>query len=111
MGMKNWIAVHTYHSDEIKRKFTGAVPLEDRLTDIQWAKGWRFEKARCRQYWIGNDDFFFCNWEAESESDIHDALEHRGMSAFCQTACYQIHDHVDANQLTGALRKHGPWED
>lgn len=77
MGMKNSIAVHTYHSDEIKRKFTGAVPLEDRLTDIQWAKGWRFEKARCRQYWIGNDDFFFCNWEAESESDIHDALEHR----------------------------------
>lgn len=60
---------------------------------------------------MGNDDFFFCHWEAEEEQDIHDALALNGLDQFCVTACYRIHSHIDTNALTGKIRSYPPWKD
>jgi len=31
--------------------------------------------AQCTQTWVGNDNFFYCHWIAESEADVYRQLE------------------------------------
>ena len=41
--------------------------MEDQLarkTDVEWEKRWTFDKSKCVEAGMGNDDFFFCHWEA-----------------------------------------------
>ena len=60
---------------------------------------------------MGNDDFFFCHWEAEEETDIHEALDYKCLSEKLLTACYRIHEHIQITNLTGRLRKYPPWKE
>jgi len=59
MARKQYLAIHRYHSDEVKKQFLTPPPQQDWQTDLEWAQGWTFEKAKCLGYWVGNDDFFF----------------------------------------------------
>ena len=111
MIRKQFLAIHTYLSDEIKKQFLMPPPREDWQTDIEWSEDWTFVNAKCLGYWVGNDDFFFCHWEAEDEQDIHDALASKGLNEFVVTACYRAHDHVHVSGLTGNHRNYGPWRD
>jgi len=111
MARKQYLAIHRYHSDEVKKQFLTPPPQQDWQTDLEWAQGRTFEKAKCLGYWVGNDDFFFCHWEAEDEQNIHDALSKMGLNEFIVTACYRAHDHVHTNNLTGNLCNSGPWKD
>lgn len=111
MMRKQFLAIHTYLSDEVKKQSLMPPPREDWQTDHEWAQDWTFEQAKCLGYWVGNDDFFFCHWEAEDEQDIHDALASKGLNEFVVTACYRAHDHVHVSSLTGNQRNYGPWRD
>ena len=80
-------------------------------TDAEWSEKWTFDKCKCIATWIGNDDFFFCHWEAEDEQDIHNALAENGLDKFVVTACYRAHSHIDTKNLTGEIRNYPPWVD
>ena len=73
MTMKRFMAIHTFHSDETKAAMA-AMTSDDPTTQKEWAASWKFEKCQCVATWIGNDDFFFCHWLAETDEDIHNAL-------------------------------------
>ena len=111
MTRKTYIAIHTYISDDAKKQMLTTPYEEDKQTDVEWEKKWTFDKSKCVEAWMGNDDFFFCHWEAEEEQDIHNALELNGLDQFCVTACYRIHSHIDTEALTGETRSYPPWKD
>ena len=73
MARKKYMAIHTFHSDEMKRAFFRGLHKSE-LTDFQWRDGYIFEKCQCTGTWVGDDDFFFCHWYAESEQVIIDKL-------------------------------------
>ena len=111
LARKTYIAIHTYMSDDAKKQMLTTPYEEDKETDVEFEKRWTFETCKCVAAWMGNDDFFFCHWEAEKEQDIHDALALNGLDQFCVTACYRIHSHIDTNALTGKIRSYPPWKD
>ena len=102
MAFKKFIAIHTYHSEETKKKFWSGVS-DNMTTDIEWVKKWDFEKAKCSATWVGADDFFFCQWEAENPEDVLSTIAAQGFDEFIFTAMYQIDMHIDANNLTGKI--------
>ena len=60
-----------------------------------------FDKCQCTAVWVGSDDFFFCQWESETEEDIHKALAEMGTDDYIFTALYEIDMHIDTDNLTG----------
>jgi hypothetical protein len=66
MTMKRFMAIHTFHSDETKAAMA-AMTSDDPTTQKEWAASWKFEKCQCVATWIGDDDFFFCHWLAETD--------------------------------------------
>ena len=62
-----------------------------------------FWKAKCSATWVGADDFFFCQWEAENPEDVLSTIAAQGFDEFIFTAMYQIDMHIDANNLTGKI--------
>mgnify|MGYP001176539322 FL=1 len=59
------------------------------------------DKCQCTAVWVGSDDFFFCQWESETEEDIHKALAEMGADDYIFTALYEIDMHIDTDNLTG----------
>ena len=41
----------------------------------------------------------FTKWEADTETDINDALEENGLIKLCAMACYRIHFHADRSNV------------
>ena len=70
--MKHFICTHTFHSEETKKAY-----FEDNkdITSGEWFASVEGEKVKCIQHWLGNQDFWFCHWIAESEDQIHEKLE------------------------------------
>ena len=99
MTMKRFLAIHTFHSDETKAAMA-AMTSDDPTTQKEWAASWKFEKCQCVATWIGNDDFFFCHWLAETDEDIHNALKENGLDELVFTACYEANIHIDRACLT-----------
>ncbi|HCK76905.1 MAG TPA: hypothetical protein DHW07_07140 [Gammaproteobacteria bacterium] len=100
MSRKKFIAIHTYHSEETKSRFWSGVKGWER-TDTEWRDMYIVDKCQCTAVWVGSDDFFFCQWESESEEDVHDTLSKIGADDYIFTALYQIDMHIDVNNLTG----------
>ena len=72
MLKKHFICTHTFHSDETRKKYfeqSKGVSVKD------WFANTKNEKVKCLQTWLGDEDFWFCHWEAESEDDLHEFLE------------------------------------
>ena len=72
MPKKHFICTHTFHSDETRKKYfeqSKGVSVKD------WFENTKNEKVKCLQTWLGDEDFWFCHWEAESEDDLHEFLE------------------------------------
>ena len=71
--MKHFICTHTFHSEETKKVFFKA-HHEKKSRD--WFNAIN-DKAnvKCVSTWIGDQDFWFCHWKAESEDLIHKKLE------------------------------------
>ena len=77
------------------------------LTDFEWRDGYIFEKCQCTGTWVGDDDFFFCQWESENEEDVLKALTSKGMDKYIFTALYPIDMQIDIRNLTGKV-PYGP---
>ena len=76
---RHFMVVHTFVSDEARAKYCTPPekrdPKEERPTEYQWAVQSTGEYAQCMQTWLGNDDFFYCHWVAESEEDVYRQLD------------------------------------
>ena len=56
MAFKKFIAIHTYHSEETKKKFWSGVN-DNTTTDVEWVKKWDFEKRNVVQ--LGLEQMIF----------------------------------------------------
>ena len=96
---KHFMAVHTWMSNEIKAV---AVSAPTR-TDKEFFAAFHTDKAECIQHWAGNTDFFYCHWIAETEDDIHSALEAQGLDKRIITLAHEMKRYVSKNNITGEL--------
>ena len=75
---RHFLVVHTFVSDEARKAYLTPPekrnPPEERQTEHQWAIDAAGEFAQCMQTWVGNDDFLYCHWIAESEEDVYRQL-------------------------------------
>ena len=75
---RHFLVVHTFVSEEARREYLTPPeernPPEQRPTELQWAIQAIGEHAQCMQTWVGNDDFLYCHWVAESEEDVYKQL-------------------------------------
>ena len=75
---RHFFVVHTFVSEEARREYLTPPekrePPEPRTTELQWAVQAVGEYAQCMQTWVGNDDFLYCHWVAESEEDVYKQL-------------------------------------
>ena len=75
---RHFFVVHTFVSEEARREYLTPPekrdPSEPRQTELQWAVQAVGEYAQCMQTWVGNDDFLYCHWVAESEEDVYKQL-------------------------------------
>ena len=75
---RHFLVVHTFVSEEARREYLTPPeernPPAQRPTELQWAIQAIGEHAQCMQTWVGNDDFLYCHWVAESEEDVHKQL-------------------------------------
>ena len=72
---RHFLVVHTFVSEEARRAYLTPPeyrdPPEERPTEHQWAFDAIGDFAQCMQTWVGNDDFLYCHWIAESEEDVY----------------------------------------
>ena len=67
------MCTHTFHSEETKKQFFSfhkGKKSEDWFKPIN-----NDDSVQCLSTWIGDQDFWFCHWVAESEDLIHKKLE------------------------------------
>ena len=99
MDRKKFIVVHThYNEDSKKAMWEGAATYEE--SDRKRATNYTFARCRCLNNWTGNDDLFFCEWEAEDGQSILDAPEKAGDAKFIFTTVYEIDLHSEVDNLT-----------
>ena len=91
------MCTHAFFDDDAKQAFEDA---SIGMTDRQIFEMMKGEKAEMLSHWRGNDDFFFCHWEAETEADIHDLLEETGMASSMVSMAQEMHRFVTTYDIT-----------
>ncbi len=80
---RHFLVVHTFVSDEARTAYLTPPekrdPPQERQSEHQWAINSNGEFAQCMQTWVGNDDFLYCHWMAESEDDVYRQLDEFGL--------------------------------
>ena len=94
---KHFMCTHTFSSEEAWEKSSDPDTV---LTDRQFFDKLTGQRARVLQHWRGSEDFFFCHWEAETESDIHDLLEETGMASSMVSMAQEMHRFVTTYNIT-----------
>ena len=107
--MDYYLATHTFHSDEKRKLYTKRI--KGRKNDV-WVSLMNdpsnpfHERARVVQVFIGNADFCFCHWYAESEQTIIDKLSSMGADDFIITMATKTKKPVvDQQELEKMLLK------
>ena len=91
MLKKHFMCTHTFHSEETRKKyFEGSKGVSVK----EWFENTQNEKVKCLQTWLGDEDFWFCHWEAESEDDIHEVLAKIGADKFIITLANEMQRYV-----------------
>ena len=86
MNKKHYLCTHTWIGEKEKLESLAA---SEGMTDIEFFDSLSSDKAECIQHWMGQDDFFFCHWFAESEEAIFEALNQTGSNDRIVTAAYE----------------------
>ena len=97
-GKKHFMCTHTWQSDEAK-----IAGMSVSITDKDFFSTYKTDKAECLQHWMGNSEFFFCHWVAESEDAIHEALELAGDADLILTVPYETPRYISSTAITGEL--------
>ena len=71
---KHFMVLHSFVSDEARQLYLTPPeirePAEERATEHEWAEASKGEYAQCLQTWVGNNEFFYCHWIANSDDDV-----------------------------------------
>ena len=92
---KHFMCTHTWQSDEAK-----SMAMSVSITDKEFFSIYTTDKAECLQHWMGNSEFFFCHWFAESEDAIHEALELAGDAELILTVAYETPRYISSSAIT-----------
>ena len=110
---RHFMVVHTFVSDEARAMYCTppekCEPKAERLSEYQWAVQATGEYAQCMQTWLGNDDFFYCHWVAESEEDVYrqlDAFELEGKVV--NSLISEMHQFVTAYRASDEIMRQYP---
>ena len=87
MPKKHFICTHTFHSDETRKKY---FEQSKGVSVKEWFENTKNEKVKCLQTWLGDEDFWFCHWEAESEDDLHEFLEESASNELIVTLAQEM---------------------
>lgn len=60
------------------------------ITSKEWLALVDGKKVKCIQHWLGDQDFWFCHWIAESENQIHEKLEAIGADKLFLTMAQEM---------------------
>ena len=76
----HFFVVHTFVSEELRKEYLTPPekcnpPQKQLLTEKKWAQEATGDFAQCMQTWVGNDDFLYCHWKANSEDDVYRQLD------------------------------------
>ena len=75
----HFFVVHTFVSEEARKEYLTPPekrnPPQKQLTEKKWAEEAIGDFAQCMQTWVGNDDFLYCHWMANSEDDVYRQLD------------------------------------
>ena len=100
--MNHYMCIHTFTSEKARREYLTPPekrdPPEKRLTEKEWANFGNSTKAKCLQEWLGDEEFFFCHWHAESADAILKQIDILGHTSLVITACYEM------DRFTSAFR-------
>ena len=97
---KHFICTHTWNNQEARIE---ALNFMKQMTDKEFFDLLRTEKAETLQHWMGEDDFFFCHWFAESEDAIYEALEAAQFNNLIVTMPNEMPRYVSSEKLTGKV--------
>ena len=92
---KHFMCTHTWQSDEAK-----STAMSVSITDKEFFSMYKTDKAECLQHWMGDSEFFFCHWFAESGDAIHEALELAGDNDLILTVPYETPRYISSNTIT-----------
>ena len=97
MALRHFMATHQYLTKDAR---DASFDPENQSTDREFFEQFTTERAKVLQHWRGSDDFFFCHWFAESEDDIHKALEQGGAAGNVMTMASEMHRYVSVDNIT-----------
>ena len=97
MALCHFLATYQYLTKEAR---DASFASENQSTDREFFEQFTNERAKVLQHWRGSDDFFFCHWFAESEDDIHKALEQGGAAGNVMTMASEMHRYVSVDNIT-----------
>ena len=86
MGKKHFLCTHTWTNEQARDQFLNII---GQMTDREYLAAVSTEQAELLQTWLGQDDFFFCHWFADSEEAIHSAIELSGTHELIVTLASQ----------------------
>ena len=88
---KKFIATHSFVTKENQEIMAGILETRNADTEVLI----RTDRAVNKDIFYSKDtDLFYCLWEAESEADIHQAIEESPGNGLFVTMCTEIHDHL-----------------
>ncbi len=84
---------------------------EPRPTELQWAVQAVGEYAQCMQTWVGNDDFLYCHWVAESAEDVYKQLHAFELEEkVVNSRASEMHQFISAYRASDEIMRQYPSE-
>ena len=87
-------------------------PPQKQWTEKNWAEDSIGDFAQCMQTWVGNDDFLYCHWMANSEDDVYRQLDEWELEGkVVSSKVNEIHQFVTAYRASETLIREYPAND
>ena len=113
---KHFFVVHTFVSEEARKEYLTPPekrnPPQKQLTEKKWAEEAIGDFAQCMQTWVGNDDFLYCHWMANSEEDVYRQLDEWELEGkIVISKVNEIHQFVTACRASETIIREYPAND
>ena len=112
----HFFVVHTFVSEEARKEYLTPPekrnPPQKQLTEKKWAEEAIGDFAQCMQTWVGNDDFLYCHWMANSEDDVYRQLDNWELEGkIVISKVNEIHQFVTAYRGSDTVIREYPAHD
>ena len=112
----HFFVVDTFVSEEARKEYLTPPekpnPPQKQLTEKKWAEQAVGDFAQCMQTWVGNDDFLYCHWMANSEDDVYRQLDNWELEGkIVISKVNEIHQFVTAYRGSDTVIREYPVHD